>query len=150
MVGMALPDDDKVETPRTDSPTPQPLPSRSTPSPIQSCLDTVLNQSTPEACAEDRPKEAATPLKDVSPINVYSLSKSVDDDEHVNQPPFTVKEADEPVGNSSIELSITYYDEIVGVTHPPPNMTLCLLANKLATIQHDYPIQSPTRDGIRY
>ncbi|KAK1739046.1 hypothetical protein QTG54_010362 [Skeletonema marinoi] len=123
LCGVRLNDDDEVETPRTDSPTPQPLPSRSTPSPTQSCLDTVLNQSTPEVCAEDRPKEAATPLKDGSPINVSSLSKSVDEDEDVNQPPFTVKEEEYTVGNSSIEGSITSYDEIIEVTRPPPNRT---------------------------
>eukprot|EP00986_Skeletonema_menzelii_P013450 scaffold7852_cov151-Skeletonema_menzelii.AAC.15 len=113
--------DDEVETPRTDSPTPQPLPSRSTtPSPTQSCLDSILNKSTLDACikrgrGEDGSKdsdEATPPLKDESesPIKVYSLSKSSVVQE-VEQPPFSPNESDS--SHSSIE----------GSKPPPPNKT---------------------------
>ena len=141
-------DDDEVETPRTDSPTPEPLPSRSsTPSPTQLCVDSLLlnKSSTPEV-ATSKECDATKPLKEESPIKVYSLSKTVEVDQ---QPPFTVKEEDDESdisssssssSSSSIEGSITSYDEIMEV--PSNNKSPLPTSKEEVVVDHGY---NPTR-----
>jgi len=132
-------DDDEVLTPRRDSPTPEPLPSRS-PSPTQSCLDSALNKSTPDAYigagygAKNKESDTAKHVEDEGQIKIQSSSESVE----VDPPPFTVKEDEESNGNSSIEGSITSYDEIIEVVLPN---TKTPLPGKKA-VDHGY---NPTR-----
>ena len=121
--GVKLDHDDEVETPRTESPRPEPFPTRSltTPSPTQSCLDATLNY-TPSAESYvlnrngSKDNEAMKPRKDAAPLEIDSLPNT---GIQVNG---TIKQ-EESDNNSSVEGSITSYDEIIEVTHTPPNKT---------------------------
>ena len=79
-----------------------------------------------------------------SPVKVYSLSNAVEEEDQL---PYTVKEEYESVGNSSIEGSITSYDEVIEVTHPPPKKNSLPICNKL-TVQSNTTIQSRAIRGI--
>jgi len=124
-----LDEDEEIEAPRSDSPRPEPLPSRSSSPTTQSCPDAVLNKSTPDACAGDWTKESGTAKHYVADVSI-----------EVDQPPLTVEKEEESDGNSTIEGSITSYDEIIEVVPKSKSKSSPLHGNK--AVDHGY---NPTR-----
>lgn len=104
LCNVKLDDDTQTETPRSKE---------SCPSPTPSCLDSVLNRSTPEV---NGPKESdiSKLVESRSPDKIFSSSKSVakEEDDQQTSPKVFLKEEESSGSSSTPEGSITSFDNV--------------------------------------